>query len=233
MKSKVRHVAIIMDGNGRWAQSRKLPRVEGHKAGAEAVRRAIQAAKDTGVEYLTLYAFSTENWKRPKEEINTLFQLLCTFLKNNRTILRKNQIRLRVIGRINELPLYTRTFLRKILKETEKNTNAQLILALNYGGRAEIVDAMKSIANDVVTGKISAEKINEETISSYLYAPDLPDPDIIIRTSGEFRVSNFLLWEMSYSEIIILETLWPDFTEKDFFDSLEIYNKRRRRFGGM
>ena len=233
MNNIIKHVAIIMDGNGRWAASRGLPRIEGHKAGAEAVKKAIRASHELGIEFLTLYAFSTENWRRPKNEIKTLFKLLRTFISDNLGELNKNKIRLRVIGRIEELPLYTRSIIKQAILDTEKNTSGQLILALNYGGRTEIVDAVKCIVKDINDGFVEPNSIDEKMLSSYLYAPDVPDPDLLIRTSGEFRLSNFLLWEASYSEIVILDTLWPDFSENDFYGAIKEFKKRKRRFGGV
>jgi len=233
MNNEVQHVAIIMDGNGRWAAARGLPRIEGHKAGAEAVKRAIRASHELGIKYLTLYAFSTENWRRPKNEINMLFKLLRTFISSNLGELKKNKIRLRVIGRMEELPLYTRSILKKAILDTAQNTSGQLILALNYGGRTEIVDAVKCMVKDIKEGSVDPNAIDEKLLSSYLYAPDVPDPDLMIRTSGENRISNFLLWEISYSELMILNTLWPDFCENDFYDAIKEFNKRKRRFGGI
>jgi len=233
MNNAIQHVAIIMDGNGRWAAARGLPRIEGHKAGAEAVKRAIRASHELGIKYLTLYAFSTENWRRPKNEINMLFKLLRTFISSNLGELKKNKIRLRVIGRIEELPLYTRSILKKAISDTAQNTSGQLILALNYGGRTEIVDAVKCMVKDIKEGSVDSNAIDEKLLSSYLYAPDVPDPDLMIRTSGENRISNFLLWEISYSELMILNTLWPDFCENDFYDAIKEFKKRKRRFGGL
>jgi undecaprenyl diphosphate synthase len=229
----IQHVAIIMDGNGRWAEKRGLSRIEGHKAGAEAVRNLLEIIDKYDVKYLTLYAFSTENWKRPKNEISGLMELLKEFLNINLKTLNKKGIRLRTIGNIEKIPLITRKVLKHAVKITENNTEGQLILALSYGGRTEIVDAVKKIAEDVKNGKLQAKKINEDLFSSYLYAPDVPDPDLMIRTSGEFRISNFMLWQLSYSEIWITDTLWPDFSEKDFSEAVNSFNNRDRRYGGV
>ncbi len=232
-EKKIKHVAIIMDGNGRWAKQRGLPRSEGHKEGAKTVERVLKAAKAFDIEYITLYAFSTENWKRTKDEVSGLMSLLKEFLEGNLSFLKKNETRLRVIGRIDDLPYITRTVLKKVIKDTSHYTDRQLILALSYGGRAEIVDAVKKIATDVENKELSPEDIDEKLFSKYLYAPDVPDPDLMIRTSGEMRISNFLLWQLSYSELWVTDVLWPDFGEKDFEEAIKNYYKRERRHGGV
>ena len=232
-EKKIKHIAIIMDGNGRWAKQRGLPRNEGHKEGAKAVERVLVAAKKFNIEYLTLYAFSTENWKRAKDEVSGLMSLLKEFLEVNLSFFKKNETRLRVIGRINDIPYITRTVLKKVIRDTRHYTGRQLILALSYGGRAEIVDAVKKMAHDVKNKTLNPENIDEELFSKYLYAPDIPDPELMIRTSGEMRISNFLLWQLSYSELWITDVLWPDFGERDFEEAINGYYKRERRYGGV
>jgi undecaprenyl diphosphate synthase len=228
-----RHVAIIMDGNGRWAQRRGLPRIHGHQVGTESVRAIVRACKKAGVKYLTLYAFSVENWVRPKTEIRGLMRILKRFLTREEKELHENQVRLRVIGRLHDLPADVQAELKRVMKVTEQYTGGQLILALSYGGRAEMVDAVRSIADKVKKGEISPDSIDEMTIAENLYAPDIPDPDLMIRTSGEYRISNFLLWQLSYAEFYITDVLWPDFREEEFARALEAYSRRRRRFGDV
>lgn len=230
--NKIRHIAIIMDGNGRWAKQRGLPRSEGHREGVKTVERVLKAAKKFDIEYITLYAFSTENWKRAKDEVSGLMSLLKEFLETKISVFKKNETRLRVIGRIDDIPYITRQVLKKVIRDTGHYTDRQLILALSYGGRAEIVDAAKKIANDVKNKKLNSEDIDEKLFSRYLYAPDIPDPELMIRTSGEMRISNFLLWQLSYSELWITNVLWPDFGEKDFEEAINVYYKRARRYGG-
>jgi undecaprenyl diphosphate synthase len=227
------HVAIIMDGNGRWAKARHLPRVEGHRQGAESVRAIVRAAGEVGVKYLTLYAFSVENWSRPKEEVDTLMKYLARYLKNEISELNRNNVRLDVIGQIYRLPEFVQEQLRKTMTALAKNNGLTLILALSYGGRTEIVDAVRSIAGKVQAGQLDAEEINEQLISQHLYTRHYPDPDLLIRTSGEMRVSNFLLWQISYAELVVTPTLWPDFRKAQFFQALEEYGGRHRRFGGV
>ena len=227
------HVAIIMDGNGRWAQRRGLPRIRGHQVGAESVRAIVRACKKAGVKYLTLYAFSVENWVRPKIEIRGLMRILKRFLTKEEKELHENQVRLRVIGRLHDLPADVQAELKRVMKVTGHYTGGQLILALSYGGRAEIVDAVRSIANKVKKGETRPESIDELTIAENLYAPDIPDPDLMIRTSGELRISNFLLWQLSYAEFYITDVLWPDFREEEFAKAIEAYSRRRRRFGDI
>lgn len=229
---QVQHVAIIMDGNGRWAKKHDLPRVEGHKKGAETVENLINYIGKYGVKYLTLYAFSTENWKRSEEEVSALMSLLAFFLEDKRQQMLDNKIRLRVTGRIDGLPKEVADSIYKVMEETAKDYEYTLILALNYGGRAEIVDAAKKFAEACISGKISPDSLDEAAFRQYLYLPDVPDPELMIRTSGELRLSNFLLWELSYSEIFVTDTLWPDFNEEEFRRILENFGKRDRRFGG-
>ncbi len=227
-----RHVAIIMDGNGRWAKKRGLERVEGHKAGADAVERILEASKKFGIRYLTFYAFSTENWKRSAEEVGALMELLTMFLHEKCETLIKNRIRLLVTGRLDGMPEEPRKALKEVIRKTSEHYDYTLILALNYGGRAEIADAAKQIASDAAAGKIKPEQVDESLFSKYLYQPEVPDPDLMIRTSGEMRLSNFLLWELSYSELYVTDVLWPDFGEKELAEALESYASRDRRFGG-
>ena len=223
-----------MDGNGRWAKNRNLSRIEGHREGAKTVNKIIEASRKHNIKYLTLYAFSTENWKRSKEEILGLMSLLKEFLDSNLNKLIENQIKLRVIGRIDDLPLITKLSLKKAIATTSNFEERMLILALSYGGRSEIVDAVNKIIKDVGTGYIDKnQKITEEIFKNYLYAPDIPDPELMIRTSGEFRISNFMLWQLSYSEIWITDTLWPDFTEDEFSKAIENYYLRNRRYGAV
>lgn len=228
---KLRHVAIIMDGNGRWAKKRGLQTVEGHKAGAESVKRAIEYAGKTGLEYLTLFAFSTENWKRPEEEVNALMELLYTFIEENIEEVNKEGIRIKVIGRLEQIPERTRKRLLDAIGKTSQNKKGTVVLALNYGGRAEIIDAVKKYSDDLLAGKTDKEALTEESFRNYLYDPEIPDPELMIRTSGEFRISNFLLWEISYSEIYISDVFWPDFDENEFEKAIQSYYGRERRFG--
>ena len=229
---KVRHVAIIMDGNGRWAERRGLPKVEGHRQGARQVTEVLKAAQEYGLEFLTLYAFSTENWKRPVVEVTALMGLLEEFIDDKLPELMKNGIRLRTIGRTEDLFPGARKKLLHAIEMTEKNNGGTLNLALNYGGRAEIVDAVNKMAAEMTEKGGRFPKVTEESFRNYLYAPDIPDPDLLIRTSGELRLSNFLLWELSYSEMYVTDTLWPDFGKKEFEEALEAYGQRDRRFGG-
>ena len=226
-----RHVAIIMDGNGRWAKQRGKPRLFGHRAGADSLRAVLHACRDHGVEYLTVYAFSTENWVRPREEVSGLMSLLKTFLKKDEHDLHENQVRLRVTGRIQDLPRAVRSELERVMAATKDYRKGHLILALSYGGRAEILDAVKTIAAKVKAGELEPEQIDERAIAGHLYLPDVPDPDLMIRTSGELRLSNFLLWELSYAEFYFTDTLWPDFREEAFAQALAEYSRRQRRYG--
>jgi len=227
------HVAIIMDGNGRWARQRHLPRVEGHRHGVESVRAVVRAAGEAGIKYLTLYAFSVENWNRPKDEVDTLMKYLARFLRSEIAELNGNNVRREVIGQVYRLPEFVQEQLKKTRAALEKNNGLTLILALSYGGRTELVEAIREISTKVKQGKIEAAEINEKTISEHLYTRHYPEPDLLIRTSGEMRVSNFLLWQISYSEFVVTPTLWPEFRREQFFDALEEYARRHRRFGGV
>lgn len=226
------HVAVIMDGNGRWASQRGLPRIAGHSAGAKSVEEVIKAAKESGVKILTLYAFSTENWKRPKYEVDALFKLLENYIDSQTDMLVKNDIRLSVVGRIEGLPDGVQRKLKSTMDKTRAGSSLLLNLALNYGARTEIVDAVRAVAKDCASGKINPDEIDEKAFSGYLYTKDLPDPDLLIRTSGEMRLSNFLLWQLSYSELYISKKLWPDFKKSDFVKALNEYQNRQRRYGG-
>ena len=229
---EIKHVAIIMDGNGRWAKRRKLPHLEGHRKGAEAVKEAIKTSQELGIKYLTLYAFSTENWKRSKDEIDGLMDLLEEFIDSNLNDLNEQKIRLKTIGRIEEFPESTYKKILKGIESTKDNNNGTLVLALNYGGRAEIIDTAKKIAQKAVNNELEVNDITEKLFADNLYDGSIPDPDIMIRTSGEFRLSNFLLWELSYSEIYITDVLWPDFDRTEFLKAVENCTNRERRFGG-
>ena len=226
-----RHVAIIMDGNGRWAKARGKPRLAGHRAGAEALRAVLRACRAHGVEYLTVYAFSTENWVRPLAEVNGLMRLLTKFLKQDEHELHENEVRLRAAGRLGDLPAGVRKELERVMEATKGYTKGQLILALSYGGRAELADAAKAMAREAAAGRLDPESIDEGVVAKHLYLPDVPDPDLVIRTSGEQRLSNFLLWEASYSEFYFTTTAWPDFREEAFAAALEEYGRRNRRYG--
>jgi undecaprenyl diphosphate synthase len=226
-----RHVAVIMDGNGRWACQRGLPRIEGHRAGIDTVREIVRTAGEAGIEYLTLYAFSIENWNRPDSEVRALMDLLEIYLQSEQEELDRKNVRLRAIGQLDKLPESTRRQLDASMTALDKNTGMTLILALSYGGRAEIVDAAQALAREVRDGTLKPEEIDDQAISQHLYTREFPDPDLLIRTSGEMRVSNFLLWQISYAEIYVTETLWPDFRKEQFFAALEDYGKRHRRFG--
>jgi undecaprenyl diphosphate synthase len=225
------HVAIIMDGNGRWAKQRNLPRVEGHRVGAESVRAVVRAAGEAGIKYLTLYAFSLENWNRPKEEVDTLMKYLARYLKNESHELVKNNVRLEVIGQVYRLPEFVQEQLAKLTAALQRNNGLTLIMALSYSGRAEIVDATRKISLEVKEGRIEPEEITEKLFAQYLYTRLSPDPDLLIRTSGEMRISNFLLWQISYSELVVTPTLWPDFRKAQFYEALEEFARRQRRFG--
>jgi undecaprenyl diphosphate synthase len=224
-----RHIAIIMDGNGRWAREKNLPRIFGHKEGIKAVRRVIKSCVELEIEILTLFAFSTENWKRPLDEINELFHLLELTLKRETKNLIKNNIKFTPIGRLNQLPPNLQNILEKIAKATEANDGLKLNIAINYSGRTEIIDATKRMIKDGVDPNL----IEEKTFSKYLYIPSLPDPDLLIRTSGEKRISNFLLWEIAYTEIWFTPIYWPDFKKLDLLEAIIDYQKRRRRFGSI
>ena len=226
-----RHVAIIMDGNGRWARQRGLTRDKGHEAGADSVRAVIRACREAGVKYLTLYAFSVENWARPADEVNRLMALLVTFLRREEAELHAKKIRLRIIGRLEDLPAEAREGLIRAMAATASYDEGHLILALSYGGRTEIATAARRIAREAKACRLDPEKIDETLFASYLYAPDVPDPDLLIRTSGELRISNFLLWQASYAEFYFTPVLWPDFREEQFFEAIREYGRRQRRYG--
>jgi undecaprenyl diphosphate synthase len=228
-----RHVAVIMDGNGRWAKQRGLPRIEGHRQGAESARAIIRSAGEVGIKYLTLYAFSAENWNRPKDEVDALMKYLVHYLKSETPELNKSNVRLEVIGQIWRLPENVQEHLRKSINTLSKNNGLTLIMALSYGSRIEIVDAVRQIAEKVKQGCLEPADITESVISQHLWTRNIPDPDLLIRTSGEMRVSNFLLWQISYAELVITPTFWPDFRKSQFFDALEEYARRHRRFGGV
>ena len=226
-----KHVAVIMDGNGRWAQQKGEMRIFGHTNGVNSVREALTAAGEIGVEYLTLYAFSTENWNRPKEEIAALMDLLVQSIYNEVDELNKKGVRLRTIGDVDILPSSCQTALKDAIERTKNNNRVTLILALSYSSRWEISKAVQKMANQVIDGKLNPDAINEELISSYLSTADYPDPELLIRTSGENRVSNFLMWQMAYTELYFTETLWPDFKKEHFYKAIQDYQSRERRFG--
>jgi len=226
-------VAIIMDGNGRWAKARHLPRLEGHRRGADSAREIIRAAGELGINYLTLYAFSAENWNRPEEEVAGLMKYLVHYLKSETKELDKNNVRLEVIGQIWRLPENVREHLESSIHTLSKNNGLTLVMALSYGSRIEIVEAVRAIAAKVKKGKIDPADISEKVIAEHLWTRSIPDPDVLIRTSGEMRISNFLLWQISYAELVITPTLWPDFRKPQFFSALEEYARRHRRFGGV
>lgn len=225
------HIAIVMDGNGRWAKKRRLPRVQGHRKGVDSVRIVVRAAGEIGVKYLTLYAFSVENWNRPKSEVDTLMKYLSQYLASESRELDQNNVRLATIGQIHRLPEFAQEQIARTRSALAKNTGLTLILALSYGGRAEIVEACREIAAKVKSGDILPEEIDEPMIARHLYTRNIPDPDLLIRTSGEMRLSNYLLWQISYAELVVTSTLWPDFHKAQFFAALEEYTRRHRRFG--
>lgn len=229
----VNHLAIIMDGNGRWAQARGLERSAGHKAGAENVLKIMRSVKEFGIKYLTLYAFSTENWKRPAEEVGGLMKLLKEFTFNQLPAMQKEDVRLNAIGRLDALPDAARLGLLAAMKATRNNRSGVLTLALNYGGRAELVDAAVKFAQEVKAGRVTPEALDENMFEKYLYDPELPPPELVVRTSGELRISNFLLWQMAYSELYITDVLWPDFDRHELQKALESFRGRDRRFGGV
>ena len=228
-----RHVAIIMDGNGRWARARGLPRGRGHEEGAESVRAVIKACRELDIRYLTLYAFSVENWTRPRAEVSALMRLLEQFLKKHEQALHEHRIRLRAIGRPEDLPAGVRRALQRVMRATAEHDAGELILALSYGGRAEIASAARRIAERVRRGEIDPADVDEDMVAQHLYAPDVPDPDLLIRTSGEMRISNFLLWQISYTELYVSKVMWPDFRERQFKAAIRAYGRRRRRFGDI
>lgn len=228
-----RHVAIIMDGNGRWAKERGLPRTEGHRAGADAVRRVTEGCGELGIEFLTLYAFSSENWKRPKREVDALMKLLEQFLRKKTPEMHEQNIRLQAIGRLHALPASCQQQLHRSIEATAQNTGLTLILALSYGGREEIVDGVKSLLESVERGHLDKGMIDAEVFSKHLYTRYYPDPDLLIRTSGELRLSNFLLWQLSYTEFYVTDRLWPDFDRDELVAAVREYGRRQRRFGGI
>lgn len=225
------HVAIIMDGNGRWAKKRLLNRINGHEKGSETVRTIVRTCRQIGISYLTLYAFSTENWQRPKTEVEALMALLRKFLQSERKEMVENNIRLRVIGQLDRLPKKVREALDQSITATREGTGMDLILALSYGGRAEIVRMVQELAGKIKDGLIDPQAVNEELISDHLYTRDIPDPDLLIRTSGEMRISNFLLWQIAYTELFVTSTLWPDFSKEELLQILKDFQVRVRRFG--
>jgi undecaprenyl diphosphate synthase len=228
------HIAIIMDGNGRWANRRSLPRIAGHRAGVNAVRETVETCARLGVGVLTLYAFSTENWKRPRGEVDMLWRLLRIYLRKELSELQRNNIRLQAIGRLESLPVRVQEELQSVINQTAKNSGMQLNLAINYSGRTELVDAVNSILKAAsVAGHAIPITVDEEMLSSHLYTSRLPDPDLLIRTSGEMRISNFLLWQIAYAELYVTETLWPDFNRSELIKALLDYQRRERRFGGL
>ena len=231
-KNMPRHVAIIMDGNRRWAKKKNIPIKLGHKQGAETLKKIVRHANKIGLEYITVYAFSTENWKRSEEEVNALMTLLKNYLDDFAKEADTENIVIRVLGNLSQLSIPLQESIEKTVKRTSTNTGTIFNIALNYGGRDEIVHAVKNISKEVKDGKLEIDEINEDLISQYMYTKNIPDPDLLIRTSGEMRLSGFLTWQSVYSEIIILDKLWPDFSAKDLDSAIEIYNKRNRRFGG-
>ena len=231
LKVVPRHIAIIMDGNGRWAKRRFLPRIEGHRNGAKSVRAVVEECRRLGVRYLTLFAFSTENWRRPQEEVGGLMGLFVQYLEGELELLLKNDIRLRAMGELARLPQAVREILERNEQRTKDLTGMELILAVSYGGRDELVQAVKKIGRGIKAGEINPEDITEESFSKALYLPDVPDPDLLIRTSDETRISNFLLWQLAYSEIVVSPVLWPDFSRDEFHRCLNVFAGRNRRFG--
>lgn len=232
-KKLPKHIAIIMDGNGRWAKKRGLPRVMGHKAGMDAIKKTVKACSDLGVSILTIYAFSTENWKRPQDEVGFLMNLLVEYMRKEIKELNENRVRVKILGEVDMLPEQTRQEIIEAVRLTEKNDGLQFNIALNYGGRAEIVNACRNIADDITSGVIDKTTLDEETFRNYLYTGNDADPDIVIRTSGEQRLSNFLLWQGAYSELMFVDRLWPDFDENDLYAAVIEYQGRDRRFGAL
>ncbi len=227
------HVAIIMDGNGRWARRRKLPRAAGHAAARKSVRDVVAEAARLGLKELTLYTFSMENWTRPRSEVSALMHLLDQTLREQVDDMDEDNIKLNALGRLDLLPKYARTRLDRSIERLSGNDGLRLNLALSYGGRAELIDAMRSMARAVERGTLRARDIDEDIVGRHLYVPDLPDPDLLIRTSGEFRISNFLLWQIAYSEIFVTDVLWPDFRRRHLHEAIADYQRRERRFGGV
>lgn len=227
------HIAIIMDGNGRWAKKRNLPRISGHKAGVEALRDVIKTCSNIGINYLTLYAFSTENWKRPPEEVKGLMELLVIYLRKEIGELHSNNVRINIIGDVLKLPRKAILEIEKATKLTSENTGLTVNIALNYGGKSDIINAVKNICKSVMDDTLKIEDIDENMLSTYLYTRNIPDPDLLIRTSGEQRISNFLLWQIAYSELWFTDVYWPDFTSKHLIEAIQDFNQRKRRFGGL
>lgn len=226
------HVAIIMDGNGRWAQGKNLPRMAGHNAGMQTIKEIVKASSSLGVKHLTVYAFSTENWKRSAEEVSGIFKLIVIYIEKELRELHENNVKVKVLGDYSRLPKDAVKSLDRSLETTKNNTGLQFNIALNYGGRDEILKAVKAVAADVEAGLIHADDITEEMITDRLYTAGIPDPDLIIRTSGEMRLSNYLLWQCAYSEFVFTEVLWPDFDRKEYETMIEIFQNRKRRYGG-
>ncbi|HWR59989.1 MAG TPA: isoprenyl transferase [Clostridia bacterium] len=233
MERLPKHIAIIMDGNGRWAKKRGLPRVMGHKAGMDAIKKAVRACSDLGVKILTIYAFSTENWKRPQDEVGYLMNLLVEYMRKEISELHSNSVKVKILGEIDILPEQTKKEIAEAVRLTENNRGLQFNIALNYGGRAEIVNACRRLIEDIGSGKLEKDSLDEALFSSYLYTETDIDPDFIIRTSGEQRLSNFLLWQGAYSELIFVDQLWPDFDEKILYRAIIEYQGRDRRFGAL
>jgi undecaprenyl diphosphate synthase len=225
------HVAVIMDGNGRWAEQRGLPRLQGHRVGKESVRAVVEAARRLGLRYLSLYAFSSENWNRPPREVDGLMSLLRRYLATELGKMMKHQIRLLAVGNLRRLPLAVREALRATVEATRRNTGMTVILAVSYGGREEIARAARTIARRVRRGELDPESVTEDTVAEHLGTHGIPDPDLLIRTSGEMRLSNFFLWQLAYTEIYVTDTLWPDFREREFVQALAFFQQRERRFG--
>lgn len=228
-----KHIAFIMDGNGRWAKERNLPRIMGHREGALVVEKISETAFNWGINYLTFFAFSTENWKRPREEVEGLMQILDESIDKFKDKLINNKIRLKVIGDLEKLPAYLQRRINYVINETKHGKDKVLTIALNYGGRWDIIEAVKKVVNDVINNKITIESIDDTTFASYLSTHDLPEPDLLIRTSGEYRISNFLLWQLAYTELWFTPKYWPDFTEEDLKRACIDYSQRKRRFGGL
>jgi undecaprenyl diphosphate synthase len=226
-----KHVAIIMDGNGRWAKQRRLPRTVGHRRGLESLRTVVRTASRLGIKYLTLFTFSAENWNRPKSEVDTIMRYLGRFLRTEIPEFNSYNVQLDAIGQIERLPQKVQDQLTKTKETLSNNDGMTMVLALSYGARQEMIDATRAIADKVKKGELSPSQINEEVISNHLYTNEIPDPELLVRTSGEMRISNFLLWQISYAELVITDTLWPDFRAPQLYDALEAYAKRHRRFG--
>ena len=233
LKRVPNHVAIIMDGNGRWAQKRALPRTVGHRAGVESLKIIVEACGNIGIKVLTVYAFSTENWKRPQEEVDVLMSLLTEYIEGEMETLYKKGIKIKTLGKINDLPKTARDSLHKAITKTSSNNKLILNLALNYGGRSEIVEAVKRIVKGIENKELKADKIDENLLNQFLYTADLPEPDLLIRPSGEYRLSNFLLWQLAYAEFWYSEVLWPDFRAEHLYKAIVDYQKRDRRFGAI